>query len=261
MIRVSCPKCKATLQVEDKHAGQVIACSNCQTSLQLPPAPPPPPAPPIASSPVSTPKAPEETASPAAPVARDETKEAQGTAEASFQEKAKAVAAQLISAWQGATTPIKAAVIGGTSVMFLSCFLCCGCVGFRSFLPSNDNSKLAKSKSKSQRSDSDSFIMDDDDDDPDMSQDKPNKKTSADKGKGNSGSSAYKQGYQLGFDATNALVELSRNTKSPLDKKKLTRQAEEFQRTCAMIQGVTKGSQDEQDMVRGYYDGMKAALK
>ena len=46
MIRVSCPKCKTVLQVQDKHAGQVIACSNCKTSLRLPQArsaPPPPP--------------------------------------------------------------------------------------------------------------------------------------------------------------------------------------------------------------------------
>ncbi len=39
MIRVSCPKCKAILQVEDTQAGQVIACSNCKTSLRLPQAP------------------------------------------------------------------------------------------------------------------------------------------------------------------------------------------------------------------------------
>jgi DNA-directed RNA polymerase subunit M/transcription elongation factor TFIIS len=39
MIRVSCPKCKTILQVEDKQAGQVIACSTCKTSLRLPKAP------------------------------------------------------------------------------------------------------------------------------------------------------------------------------------------------------------------------------
>ena len=36
MIRVSCPKCKAVLQADDQHAGKVIACSTCKTSLKLP---------------------------------------------------------------------------------------------------------------------------------------------------------------------------------------------------------------------------------
>lgn len=39
MIRVSCPKCKAVLQADDKYAGQVIACSKCKASLRLPQAP------------------------------------------------------------------------------------------------------------------------------------------------------------------------------------------------------------------------------
>lgn len=48
MIRVSCPKCKGIVQVEDKQAGQVIACSTCKTSLRLPQAPPAPlPPPPV----------------------------------------------------------------------------------------------------------------------------------------------------------------------------------------------------------------------
>ena len=35
MIRVSCPKCKAILQVEDQHAGKVIACSRCKTLAEV----------------------------------------------------------------------------------------------------------------------------------------------------------------------------------------------------------------------------------
>jgi len=130
MIRVSCPKCKAILQVEDKHGGQVIACSNCKTSLRLPPAPP---APPVPSPPVSTASTPIPTATTAPPVANDETQKAEGTAEPSLQEKAKAIAEKLKSVWQEAKTPIKAAVIGGTSVVILSCFLCCGNFTFNSF--------------------------------------------------------------------------------------------------------------------------------
>jgi TM2 domain-containing membrane protein YozV len=74
------------------------------------------------------------------------------------------------------------------------------------------------------------------------------------------GSNAYQEGYHIGHDAAKALVELSRATNTPLDRAELTRQADEFQRTCAAIQSVSKGGQEERDMVRGYYDGMKAAL-
>ena len=59
MIRVSCPKCKTILQVDDQHAGQVIACSSCKTSLRLPQAPAASPPPPAASNkPASPPPAP-----------------------------------------------------------------------------------------------------------------------------------------------------------------------------------------------------------
>lgn len=55
MIRVSCPKCKAVLQVEDKQAGQVIACSKCKTSMRLPQVPSAPPTlPPVVAVPAPT---------------------------------------------------------------------------------------------------------------------------------------------------------------------------------------------------------------
>jgi hypothetical protein len=55
MIRVSCPKCKSILQVEDKQAGQVIACSKCKTSMRLPQVPSAPtPLPPVVAVPVPT---------------------------------------------------------------------------------------------------------------------------------------------------------------------------------------------------------------
>lgn len=72
--------------------------------------------------------------------------------------------------------------------------------------------------------------------------------------------SAYQKGYKIGFDATKALVDLSRATKIPLDRAKLREQADDFQRTCAALQRVVEGSQDERDLIRGYYDGMKTAL-
>ena len=74
------------------------------------------------------------------------------------------------------------------------------------------------------------------------------------------GGNAYQKGYKLGYDAAKAVVDLSRATNQPLDRAELTKQAEEFKETCATIQGVAGGSQEEKDMVRGYYDGMKAAL-
>ncbi len=78
-----------------------------------------------------------------------------------------------------------------------------------------------------------------------------------------SGSSAYQKGYRLGHDAAKAAVDLARLSGKPFTKEErddLMSQAEEFQRTCAQLQGVTKGGQEERDMVRGYYDGLKAAL-
>jgi hypothetical protein len=141
MIRVSCPKCKTLLQVEDNHAGQVIACSNCKTSLRLPPAPP---APPIPAPPASTPSTPIATATAAAPVAKDESPIPQGAAESSFKDQASTMIAKLKAAWQGAKTPIKAAILGGTSFLFLSCFLCCGCFGYNTFRSSPD--RVAQNK-------------------------------------------------------------------------------------------------------------------
>jgi hypothetical protein len=130
MIRVSCPKCKAILQVEDKHAGQVIACSNCKTSLRLPPAPPAPPIPPPVVSASSTPTP---TAITAPPIAKDNPPTPKGTGVSSLPEQSKAIAAKLKTAWQSTKTPIKAAIIGGTSVVVLSCFLCCGIFGINIF--------------------------------------------------------------------------------------------------------------------------------
>ena len=59
MIRAACPKCNAALQVEDQHAGKLIACPKCKTSLQLPQvqsaSPPSPPPKPIAAPAVAAP--------------------------------------------------------------------------------------------------------------------------------------------------------------------------------------------------------------
>ncbi len=74
------------------------------------------------------------------------------------------------------------------------------------------------------------------------------------------GSNAYHKGYNLGYTATKALVDVSRATNTPLDRAMLSRQAEEFERTCAALQSIPKASQDERDLVRGYYEGMRAAL-
>jgi ribosomal protein S27E len=56
MIRVSCPKCKATLQAKNQSAGKVVACPKCGTSLRLPQTPAP-----IAKSSTPSPAAPKAT--------------------------------------------------------------------------------------------------------------------------------------------------------------------------------------------------------
>ncbi len=144
MIRVSCPKCKAILQVEDKQAGQVIACSTCKTSLRLPQAPAPAPAPPVVaatSTPAPPPAIPKAIPTPPVPPAKQPAPASAQSAPAESQ------AAKLKSVWQGLTLPIKAALIGGTSFVFLSCFLCCGFLSFKTFSRSPDSGdKVAQAK-------------------------------------------------------------------------------------------------------------------
>jgi TM2 domain-containing membrane protein YozV len=123
--------------------------------------------------------------------------------------------------------------------------------------PGSDGWGEKKARKKSRIDGSDFMTTDDDDDVVVTQKKKKSPKTIP------SGSSAYQKGYRLGHDAAKAAVDLARLSGKPFTKEErddLMSQAEEFQRTCARLQGVTKGSQEERDMVRGYYDGLKAAL-
>jgi hypothetical protein len=55
MIRFGCPKCQQVMQVDDRYAGQVVACPACKTAIRAPAAAPPPSPPVAAPQPPSTP--------------------------------------------------------------------------------------------------------------------------------------------------------------------------------------------------------------
>lgn len=58
MIRFGCPKCRQVMQVDDRFAGQVVACPGCKTTIRAPtPVLPPPPAAPAAPAPALMPPA------------------------------------------------------------------------------------------------------------------------------------------------------------------------------------------------------------
>jgi hypothetical protein len=77
------------------------------------------------------------------------------------------------------------------------------------------------------------------------------------------GKNAYQEGYKLGHDAAKSAVDLARLGGQPFsreDREQLMESAEQFKQTCATSLKVAPDSQDAQDAVRGYYDGLKAAL-
>ncbi len=66
---------------------------------------------------------------------------------APIQVPALAAPAKAAPAAKGLTTPVKVALIGGTSVLLLSCFLCCGVGSFVMFLrPSAAKEQVARAK-------------------------------------------------------------------------------------------------------------------
>lgn len=130
MIRAACPKCNAALQVEDQHAGKLIACPKCKTSMQLPPGSPP-------SSPARPNAAPEPAAPPSLPpdsVPPPTPNTAASAALPSASTSSVSVPAQMTQMWGKLVGMVPASifrpVVGMTSVIVASLFvsLFCGSV-------------------------------------------------------------------------------------------------------------------------------------